>query len=692
MALSDFEVNCNVVKTCKIYVDDSYDDTVDASDGSPSKPYMTITEAITEYQSSDIYNGIYVAGGLYENETLPWSIDSAAGNATITFQGGFSSDFETLDPTLYKTSIDAENASRVFRVNDKNVTINGFDISGVGSGIGQGAVGIMNTGATTYAVTVSDNVIHDNVSSLGASALYLYVSGANTAVVENNRIYSNEDAAGSVIRVEGNVEMKNNTVYANDNDSILTCSNGVQAYNNYFLSNIANYVVLTYGSCTFQQNNVSHNSVHAGSNHAALSMWNNGNIVANNLITNNSGNIEASHYNSDDSTFEYNAFYSNGEALAVYEDGNLSCDPVYPTGVSKISPEDVMIGEGSDCIDKGKNISAMTVDYFGTTRPADGDGDSVAGSDPGAYEAPAAFIETPVIDGLGLTLNPFSPNGDGISDTTTITFELNVDADVTIDILNSESVVVKSLLTAEPKTVGTVTVSWDGTETGGNTVEDGEYTAMVSVENASGADSSDVPVIIDTVILTGNEVCAGFADVLKTDEICPAVEYVAAKGIFEGYPDGTFGSDKVINRVETTKVTLLGFGKTLLADDGSDQGFSDVEAGEWYMIYVRTAKDLGILEGYPDGTLKPAQQINRVEMLKVFFITAGTDLSGVMITEAPYVDTPIDAGSEWFLKYVQFSKDNALVDASADGKFYPAEGMKRGDVAELFYRYDQAGV
>jgi len=49
-------------------------------------------------------------------------------------------------------------------------------------------------------------------------------------------------------------------------------------------------------------------------------------------------------------------------------------------------------------------------------------------------------------------------------------------------------------------------------------------------------------------------------------------------------------------------------------------------------------------------------------------------------------NTPL---TEWYASYVQFSKDNSLLDLDTLGNFNPATGMERGDVAELFLRYSQ---
>lgn len=41
--------------------------------------------------------------------------------------------------------------------------------------------------------------------------------------------------------------------------------------------------------------------------------------------------------------------------------------------------------------------------------------------------------------------------------------------------------------------------------------------------------------------------------------------------------------------------------------------FSDVTEGQWYTEAVETLADLGIIEGYSDGTYKPGNNISRAE-------------------------------------------------------------------------------
>lgn len=166
--------------------------------------------------------------------------------------------------------------------------------------------------------------------------------------------------------------------------------------------------------------------------------------------------------------------------------------------------------------------------------------------------------------------------------------------------------------------------------------------------------------------------CAGFTDIAIDDPDCPVYQYVKTNGIFTGYPDGTFQPDNEINRAETVKVIVEGFDVPLIETDGTDLGFSDVGVDEWYMGYLKTAFEAGIIEGYPDGTFMPSETVIYVEMLKIFFETAGVTIDEV------------EPAQEWYEEYVNYANTNNLVPYDD-----VTTGMKRVDVAKLFYQWSQ---
>lgn len=171
-----------------------------------------------------------------------------------------------------------------------------------------------------------------------------------------------------------------------------------------------------------------------------------------------------------------------------------------------------------------------------------------------------------------------------------------------------------------------------------------------------------------------------FSDVGNTHDNAEAIEYLYEQGIIGGYEDGTFRPDQEVNRVEILKMLLLGFGYDLI-EEAEDEIFTDVDYKSWYAPYLITAYDWGIIDGYDDGTYQPGEVVNRVEFLKILTGAYGISLADYPIISL-YEDTEIDA---WYAPYVQYSKDNELFDL-VDNYFYPGNAMTRGETAEAIYR------
>ncbi|MFA6436112.1 MAG: S-layer homology domain-containing protein [Candidatus Gracilibacteria bacterium] len=178
-----------------------------------------------------------------------------------------------------------------------------------------------------------------------------------------------------------------------------------------------------------------------------------------------------------------------------------------------------------------------------------------------------------------------------------------------------------------------------------------------------------------------------FSDVSEAHEYAEAIEYLKDEGIITGYDDGTFRAEQKVNRVEILKMLLLGFGYEVPTDE-SIPDFSDVEEEGWYLSYLNYALSLGVVQGYDDGTYLPGGTLNRVEFLKILTRTFGLNLGDYPITGL-YPDTEEDA---WYAAYVQYSKDNGLMDVDGNGNFNPGAAVTRGEVAETIYRLFRHGA
>ena len=111
-----------------------------------------------------------------------------------------------------------------------------------------------------------------------------------------------------------------------------------------------------------------------------------------------------------------------------------------------------------------------------------------------------------------------------------------------------------------------------------------------------------------------------FTDVPETAWYNNAISTLANMGILSGDPDGSFRPDDSITRAEFTKIAVSFFEVT---GDYVDGTYSDVPANAWYADFIDAAVDLGLIEGYPDGTIRPQASITRAEACTIVNRTLG---------------------------------------------------------------------
>lgn len=301
------------------------------------------------------------------------------------------------------------------------------------------------------------------------------------------------------------------------------------------------------------------------------------------------------------------------------------------------------------------------------------------------------YTPTSAPDVLELYIDP-SPFNPAIENEAIVYYQIDKKAYVKLSIETTSGVHKKTLVDGAEKLGGTNWVTWHGFDKYGNPMEPGEYKLKLEAWNVYGMDISKKKFYLGpsggiTIIQTG-PACAGFLDVPQSSIYCQAITMVKNTGVFQGYPDGTFKPNQPINRAEAVKVILLALNKSLLAPDGTNIGFWDIDPFAWYTSYIRTAKVHGIINGYQDGTFKPGNTVNRAELLKMFLEATEIAIPGCF--GQPYPDVP--KNSPWYLKYACFAKQYNLISTDSYGKLKPGKPMTRGDVADLFFRFQSAGL
>lgn len=111
-----------------------------------------------------------------------------------------------------------------------------------------------------------------------------------------------------------------------------------------------------------------------------------------------------------------------------------------------------------------------------------------------------------------------------------------------------------------------------------------------------------------------------YTDVASIDWYNNAISTLSNMGIISGDPSGAFRPDDSITRAEFTKIAVGFFDK---AGDYVDGTYDDVSSSDWYADFIDAAVDLGLIEGYPDGTIRPEATITRAEACTIVNRTLG---------------------------------------------------------------------
>lgn len=128
------------------------------------------------------------------------------------------------------------------------------------------------------------------------------------------------------------------------------------------------------------------------------------------------------------------------------------------------------------------------------------------------------------------------------------------------------------------------------------------------------------------------------------------VDWLVKEGLISGYPDGTYGLEKPITRAEVAAMVT----RALKNEDTSDllktiRGkFGDVAVSHWANGYINYAANTGYVNGYPDNTFRPGNNITYAEIIKILVMVNGDipDASGYQgsVWSAPYIIKAIETG------------------------------------------------
>ena len=144
---------------------------------------------------------------------------------------------------------------------------------------------------------------------------------------------------------------------------------------------------------------------------------------------------------------------------------------------------------------------------------------------------------------------------------------------------------------------------------------------------------------------------SGFTDVASGAWYNNAVSTLTRAGILDGYEDGSFRPNASITRAEFTKIAVSFFKH---AGGASSNPFNDVPDSAWYAEFVKAAAELGLIDGYEDGTFRPNAPITRAEACTIVNRTLGrAPDKDNLLPEHEMLTWPDNSRGAWYYAQIQ---------------------------------------
>ncbi|QGQ93490.1 peptidase S8 [Paenibacillus psychroresistens] len=176
--------------------------------------------------------------------------------------------------------------------------------------------------------------------------------------------------------------------------------------------------------------------------------------------------------------------------------------------------------------------------------------------------------------------------------------------------------------------------------------------------------------------MEASPVLAGFADISK-HWAKDSIVKLANLNLINGYGNYRFLPDQTITRAEAVSI----LNKAFSWKNQSTSTFKDVLATDWYNQAIVNASKENVASGYPDGSFKPNQELNRMEMAALLSRTQGKQSVDTSISSFSDIDK-----TYWGADILGEMKTKGWILGFKDGSFQPDRLATRAEFAQLLVK------
>jgi len=160
-----------------------------------------------------------------------------------------------------------------------------------------------------------------------------------------------------------------------------------------------------------------------------------------------------------------------------------------------------------------------------------------------------------------------------------------------------------------------------------------------------------------------------------------AIEILAGQGIINGTGSG-FEPQRPITRAEFLKLVIKAAGFEI--QEYPEEIFGDVNSSHWFADFVACAYSNNIINGYPDGTFRPYNNITRNEIAAIITRLRNEEIDPDN-SRAVFSDT--DSIPAWAFDGINYVFSQGIMQGYEDGTFKGNNSLTRAEAAVTIYRY-----
>jgi hypothetical protein len=164
-----------------------------------------------------------------------------------------------------------------------------------------------------------------------------------------------------------------------------------------------------------------------------------------------------------------------------------------------------------------------------------------------------------------------------------------------------------------------------------------------------------------------------FKDVSSSDANAIYITYLANQGLINGFPDGTYRPAEGLTRAQAAVLFCQAGG---ISPVGGESTFSDVSSDHWAAPYITAAAQAGYITGFPDGSFHPEESLSRCQGMSLFLRLTHQSLNEAELP--PLLD--IDR-SHWAAPALATALAAGMIETVETNAINPDQPLNRGDLA-----------